>query len=111
MERDPLRLAWRTSPGRHLLGFLLLGLSAVALVFGLELIRVTTDVALRADDVAMEAATFLRIAIPLPREIASGPLVIFRGYELAVETLAVVAILGSVAIPLATAIFPSASTG
>ncbi len=105
MERDPLRLAWRTSPGRHLLGFLLLGLSAVALVFGLELIRVTTDVALRADDVAMEAATFLRIAIPLPREIASGPLVIFKGYELAVETLAVVAILGSVAIPLATAIF------
>ena len=53
----------------------------------------------------MEAATFLRIAIPLPREIASRPIVIFRGYELAVETLAVVAILGSVAIPLATA-FP-----
>jgi ABC-type multidrug transport system fused ATPase/permease subunit len=108
MERDPLRLAWKTSPGRHLLGFLLLALSAGALLFGFELIRVTTDVAMRAEGVAMDAATFLRVAIPLPREIASGPLVIFSGYSLDTRTLALVAILGVVLIPLVTAILSTA---
>ena len=43
MERDPLRLAWKTSPLRHLFGFLLLALAGLLLLFGLDLIRMVVD--------------------------------------------------------------------
>ena len=103
MERDPLRLAWKTSPWRHVFGFGLLTLSGLVLLFGLDLIRVATDIAMRAEDVAADAAGFLRLTIPLPREIAAGPLVVLEGFPLGPNALALVAIGGIVIIPLVMA--------
>lgn len=104
MERDPLRLTWKTSPWRHVLGFLLLTLSGLLLLLGLEMIRVATDIATGAPGIAADAAAFLRLAIPLPREIAAAPLVILPGFELAPDLLAFVAVCGLVLVPLVVAV-------
>lgn len=107
MERDPLRLAWKTSLWRHVVGLALLALSGVVLLLGLDLIRVATDIAMRAEGVAADAATFLRLTIPLPREIAAGPLVLFGGIPLGTEALALVAVGGIVVVPLVIAFLSS----
>ncbi|WP_210496222.1 ABC transporter ATP-binding protein [Microvirga antarctica] len=108
MERDPLRLTWKTTPWQHLLGFLVLALSGITLLIGLDLIRVATDVGVRAAAVAQDAATFLRLSIPLPREIADGPLVLVRGFALSEEQLTIIAIGGVVLVPLLIAVLHAA---
>ena len=98
MERDPLRLAWKTSPLRHILGFCLLLLAGLCLLAGLELIRTVVDRAVGADAAAPSA--LLPIVLTLPAGLWPEPLVLFPGITLGSEAFMVAAIGGILLLPL-----------
>lgn len=79
MERDPLRLAWKTNRARHLLGFLLLAVAGGLLVLGFDLARAVVDLAVGA---ASPAAPFLPLTISLPEAIGREAIVVFPGFRL-----------------------------
>ncbi|AWM88888.1 ABC transporter ATP-binding protein/permease [Microvirga sp. 17 mud 1-3] len=101
MERDPLRLAWKTDPARHLLGFLLLAVAGGLLVLGLHLVRMVTDLAMGAAD---PAAPFLSIALSLPEMTGRAPLVLFPGFTLAPDTHLKAAIGALILVPVLVAL-------
>ncbi|GEO15167.1 ABC transporter ATP-binding protein [Microvirga aerophila] len=104
MERDPLRLAWKTSPARHLLGFCLLTLAGFLLLIGLDLVRIVVARATGAPGASAAANTFLRIVITPPESIWVHPIVLFSGFELAPHTFAIATIGGLLVVPLLIAL-------
>ncbi len=101
MERDPLRLAWKTSPLRHLLGFLLLIAAGLLLVAGLDLIRHVVD---RAVAGAGDApGTLFRIMLTPPTGLWHEAIVLFPGFTPHPEALALVSIGGVLLIPVIVA--------
>jgi ABC-type multidrug transport system fused ATPase/permease subunit len=101
IERDPLRLAWKTSPVRHLVGFGLLALAGFLILTGFDLVRVLVDRATGGAEAWNAPATFLRIAISPPAGLWPGSLVLFPGFTLAPEAFALAAVVGILLIPLA----------
>ncbi|WP_414472473.1 ABC transporter ATP-binding protein [Microvirga sp. M2] len=102
MERDPLRLAWKTSPLRHGLGFALLALSGLLLLVGLELIRAVVERAVSGD--AAAPATLLRIVLPSAARLWPEPLVLFPGFALDPGTLTLASIGGILSVPFLIAL-------
>jgi len=98
MERDPLRLAWKTSPLRHLFGFLLLALAGLLLLLGLDLVRTVADRAVAG--AWREPATLLRVAFTPPSSLWREPLVEFSGFALGPDAFALVSIGGVVLLPI-----------
>lgn len=98
MERDPLRLAWRTSPLRHILGFCLLALAGLCLLIGFELIRTLVDMAVSGDAAAPTA--LLPIVLTLPASLWPEPIILFPGITLGSEAFRIAAIGGILLIPL-----------
>lgn len=96
MERDPLRLAWKTSPFRHLVAFSLLAFAGLCLLVALDLVRLVVDRATGGTD----AGPLLQIAVSPPRSLWSEPVVLFSGFNLSPDALAMVSIGGILAIPL-----------
>jgi hypothetical protein len=43
MERDPLRLVWRATPGHHVVAFVLLALAGALVLVGIDLVRLVLD--------------------------------------------------------------------
>ncbi|MGO4570661.1 ABC transporter ATP-binding protein [Microvirga sp. 2TAF3] len=101
MERDPLRLTWRTSPFRHLLGFLFLAAAGGLLVLGFDLIRIAVD---RTIGTGGTAGPFLRIAFSPPEIVAREPLVLFPGFDLSPEAHIQATIVAVVIAPLLIAL-------
>ncbi|MCD6072541.1 MAG: hypothetical protein K0S42_3057 [Microvirga sp.] len=101
IERDPLRLAWKTAPVRHLAGFGLLALAGVLILIGFDLVRQIVDRATGGPDAWNGPANFLRIAITSPADLWPGSLVLFPGFALDPETFALAAVIGVLLIPLA----------
>lgn len=98
IERDPLRLAWKTSPLRHLVGFGLLALAGLLILIGFDLVRIVVD---RATGGGWNTpAAFLRFAIHPPGQLWPEPLVLFPGFVLSPEAFAIAAIAGILIIPL-----------
>ena len=83
MERDPVRFVWRTTFGLHLL-LLVLILAMLPLTFmAVDLVRVILDDAVGGRAFVRDGmATLLRIAVPVPREVAPQPMVLFEGVVL-----------------------------
>jgi ABC-type multidrug transport system fused ATPase/permease subunit len=104
MERDPLRLAWKTNPARHVLGFILLTLAGFILLIGFDLVRIVVDRAIGPPALSGAANTFLRIVITPPESIWAQPIVLFSGFELSREIFAVATIGGIVLVPLLIAL-------
>ncbi len=102
MERDPLRLAWKTSPFRHILGFGLLVVAGFFLIAGLELIRTIVDRAV--DGTGSASGTLLRIAITPPADLWPRPLVLFPGVTLGPEAFGLASILGILLVPVLIAL-------
>jgi ABC-type multidrug transport system fused ATPase/permease subunit len=102
MERDPLRLAWKTSPLRHVLGFCLLALAGILLLIGLDLIRVVVDRAVAGGDAAPGA--LLRIVLTPSPSLWPEPLVLFPGVPLGPEAFSLVSIGGVLLVPLLVAL-------
>lgn len=103
MERDPLRLAWRTKPARHLLGFCLLMLAGLLLLVGLDLVRIVVDRAIGGGPAQAESA-FLRLVITPPASLWPEPIVLFSGITLGAEAFAVASIGGLVLVPVLIAL-------
>ncbi|WP_224313447.1 ABC transporter ATP-binding protein [Microvirga puerhi] len=101
MERDPLRLAWKTNRIRHLLGFLLLAAAGVFLVLGLDLVREVVDLAIGA---LSPTTPFLSIVFSLPALMGPEPFVLFPGLSLSPETHARASIAALVLVPLLIAL-------
>ncbi|HEU6441955.1 MAG TPA: ABC transporter ATP-binding protein [Microvirga sp.] len=102
MERDPLRLAWKTSPLHHVLGFALLALAGLLLLAGLDLIRSVVDWAVSGGSGA--PPPLLRIVVSPPASLWPEPLVLFPGFLLGSEAFPLVAIAGILVVPLAIAL-------
>jgi len=100
MERDPLRLAWKTTPARHLAGFLLLILAGLLLLLGLDLVRIVVDRAVGASGTEPAANVFLRLAITPPERLWAEPVVLFSGIPLGAETFAIATVGGLVLVPV-----------
>lgn len=100
MERDPLRLAWKTSPLRHLLGFLLLACAGFLLLFGLDLVRTVVDRAVGG----AAAGAFLRVAFDLPHSLSPEPLVLFAGIPLGPTATILVTAAAMALVPVAIAL-------
>ncbi|HEU4519155.1 MAG TPA: ABC transporter ATP-binding protein [Microvirga sp.] len=94
MERDPIRLAWTTSPGRHLVAGLLLLAAGVLVFAGLDLVRVAIDHLVGGRG----PAPLMRVAIPLPGGLA--PLVLIPGFTVEAASFRLVALAVLVAIPV-----------
>src|SRR5215207_8110883 len=99
MERDPLRLAWKTNPLRHIIGFLLLTLAGLLLLVGFDLVRIVVDGAIGGAGVSHASNAFLRIAIDPPDNLWSRPLVLFQGFDLGPDAFAAATIGGVVLVP------------
>ncbi|WP_134500691.1 ABC transporter ATP-binding protein [Microvirga pakistanensis] len=102
MERDPLRLAWKTSPLRHVLGFALLALSGLLLLAGLDLIRVVVDWAVSGT--GGTPPPLLRVVLTPPAGIRPEPLVLFPGIPLGPDVFLLAAIVGILLVPLLIAL-------
>ncbi|PVE20428.1 multidrug ABC transporter ATP-binding protein [Microvirga sp. KLBC 81] len=102
MERDPLRLAWKTSRLRHVFGFCLLALAGLCLLVGLELIRIVVDRAVAGGGSAPPA--LLRIVLTPPASVWPEPLVLFSGLTLSPETFTLASIGGILLIPVLIAL-------
>ena len=100
MERDPLRLAWKTSPFRHLVGFGLLAVAGLLILVGFDLVHDIVDRATGGAGGWDAPASFLRIAITPPADLHSEPLVLFPGILLGSEAFAVVSVVGILLVPL-----------
>src|SRR3712207_5414 len=98
MERDPLRLAWKTSPLRHLFGFLLLALAGFLLLAGLDLIRTMVDRAVAG--AWGEPAALLQVTLAPPASLWPRPLVLFPGFIVGPDAFALIAVGGVVLLPV-----------
>ena len=103
MERDPLRLAWKTKPARHLLGFGLLTLAGLLLLVGLDLVRIVVDRAIGGGPPLADTAV-LRFVITPPAGLWPEPLVLFPGFALGPEAFAIATIGGLVLVPVLIAL-------
>ncbi|MCB8819343.1 ABC transporter ATP-binding protein [Microvirga rosea] len=101
MERDPLRLAWKTNPARHLLGFLVLAITGILLVLGFHLIRTVVDLAVGATN---PSAPFLPIVFNLPAMVGRESVVVFSGFALSPDAHIRAAIGAAVLVPVLIAI-------
>jgi len=97
MERDPLRLAWKTSPLRHVFGFCLLALAGLCLLIGLELIRTVVDQTVSGGNPA--PAILLRVVLTPPANLWPHPLVLFPGITLNPEISALAPLAGMLIVP------------
>ncbi|MBF9233249.1 ABC transporter ATP-binding protein [Microvirga alba] len=104
MERDPLRLAWKTKPLRHVFGFLLLTIAGLFLLLGFDLVRIVVDRALAGGEVLEATSAFLRIAITPFGTVRAEPLVLFPGFALNRSAFAIASIGGVVLVPLLIAL-------
>lgn len=95
MERDPLRLVWRATPGLHLVAFALLAVCGALVLAGLDLVR------LALDGMAGYGAPepLLRLAISLPARLSETPLVLVPGIPLDPGPHGQAVLLGLVAVP------------
>lgn len=100
IERDPLRLAWKTSPFRHLIGFGLLALAGLLILIGLDLVRIVVARATGAAGGWSAPAPFLRIALDPPGHFWAEPIVLFSGFMLSPEAFALASVAGILLIPL-----------
>jgi ABC-type multidrug transport system fused ATPase/permease subunit len=100
VERDPLRLAWKTSPFRHLVGFGLLALAGLLILVGLDLVRIVVDRATGGAGSWNAPASLLRIAISPPVDLWPEPVVLFPGVLLGPEAFALASIVGILLVPL-----------
>ncbi|WP_262269031.1 ABC transporter ATP-binding protein [Microvirga yunnanensis] len=100
VERDPLRLAWKTSPGRHLVGLSLLALAGLLILLGFDLVRLVVDRATGGSGGWHAPATFLRIALSPPAALWPEPIVLVPGVVLGPEAFALASIVGILMIPL-----------
>jgi ABC-type multidrug transport system fused ATPase/permease subunit len=100
IERDPIRLAWKTSPARHLVGFGLLALAGFLILAGLDLVRLIADRATGGADAWNAPAPFLRIVLSPPADLWPGSLVLFPGFTLSSEAFALAAVAGVLLIPV-----------
>jgi ABC-type multidrug transport system fused ATPase/permease subunit len=87
MERDPLRLVWRTAPELHAVAFGVMLLMGGLLLAAFDLVRIVVDGGasdalprLAVDGGAANA--LLRIAVPWPASMGGGSLVLFEGLPL-----------------------------
>jgi ABC-type transport system involved in cytochrome bd biosynthesis fused ATPase/permease subunit len=97
MERDPLRLVWRTAPALHALAALVLLVLGGLFLAGIDLIRVLLD-----EVAAGRAGTtpFLRLAIAVPDRISETPFVLFPGLLLDPEAHRRAAVASVLAVPV-----------
>ncbi|WP_243369299.1 ABC transporter ATP-binding protein [Microvirga solisilvae] len=102
MERDPLRLAWKTSPLRHALGFCLLVLAGLCLLVGLELIRIVVDRAVAGD--ATAPAALLPIVLTPPSALWPQPIVLFSGIVLGPQSFTLASIGSILLVPVLIAL-------
>ena len=100
VERDPLRLAWKTSPFRHIVGLSLLALAGLLILVGFDLVRVVVDRATGAAGGWDAPAAFLRIAITPPGDLWPEPVVLFPGVLLGPEAFALTSVAGILLIPV-----------
>jgi len=100
MERDPLRLAWKTSPLRHAFGFFLLVLSGLLILLGLDLIRIVVDRAVEGAGADAAPAALLAIVISPPESLWQKPIVLFPGFDLGPDVFALASIGGIILIPI-----------
>jgi ABC-type multidrug transport system fused ATPase/permease subunit len=100
VERDPLRLAWKTSPFRHLVGFGLLALAGLLILVGFDLVRIVVDRATGGAGSWNAPASLLRIAISPPVDLWPEPVVLFPGVLLGPEAFALASIVGILLVPL-----------
>ena len=100
VERDPLRLAWKTSPVRHVVGFLLLALTGLLILIGFDLIRLLVDRATGGAGGWTVPAPFLRVAISPPAGLWPEPLVLFPGFALSPQGFALASVAGVLIVPL-----------
>ncbi len=101
IERDPLRLAWKTSPVRHVAGFGLLMLAGFLILIGFDLVRQIVDRATGGPEAWNAPAAFLRIALTPPANLWPGSLVLFPGFAVSPEAFALAAVIGVLVLPLA----------
>jgi ABC-type multidrug transport system fused ATPase/permease subunit len=104
MERDPLRLAWKTKPARHLAGFCLLALAGLLLLLGLDLVRMVVDRAVGGPGSTQAAGTVLRIVLTPPESLWAHPLVLFPGIALGSDAFAAATIGGLLLVPVLIAL-------
>lgn len=104
MEREPLRLAWKTNPLRHLFGLFLLALAGLLLLLGFDLIRVVVDRAVAGAGGEGAPAAFLRITASPPASLWPEPLVLFPGFVLDAPAFTLASIGGVLLIPILVAI-------
>lgn len=100
MERDPLHLAWKTSPVRHLLGFVLLVMAGLLLLAGFDLVRTAVDQAVGGTAPGAADTSLLRVAVNLPKSVLAQPLVLFPGIPLSPEAFRIAAAAGVVLVPI-----------
>jgi ABC-type multidrug transport system fused ATPase/permease subunit len=102
MERDPARLAWTTTPGRHLAAGVLLLVSGLLLVLELEFVRQLADGIGRAS--GDDTVRFLRLTLPLPAPVGVSPLMLFPGIALRASDAVAAALAGALAVPIVIAL-------
>ena len=95
MERDPLRLVWRATPGHHVVAFVLLALAGALVLVGIDLVRLVLDGLAGG----ARPAPLLHLAIPLPAPVSDGPLVLFGGFPLDRAAHEQAVLLGLLAVP------------
>ncbi|MEE1612959.1 ABC transporter ATP-binding protein [Microvirga sp. CF3016] len=100
VERDPLRLAWKTSPVRHLVGLSLLALAGLLILIGFDLVRLVVDRATGGAGGWPAPAPFLRVALSPPAGLWPEPIVLFPGVLLGPEAFALASVVGILLIPL-----------
>ncbi|MDQ4136565.1 MAG: hypothetical protein M3158_10305, partial [Pseudomonadota bacterium] len=95
MERDPLRLVWRATPGLHLVAFVLLAVTGTLVLVGLDLVRLVLDGVAGAN----VPTPLLRLAVPVPDRVSETPLVLFPGIPLDRASHRQAVLIGLVAVP------------
>lgn len=96
MERDPLRLAWKTSPGRHGLAILLLAIAGTALLATIVLVRAAVDQLVGG----APAESLFRLVLSPPAALGFAPIVLFRGFALEPAAARAAIVAGLILAPL-----------
>ncbi|MGO4706446.1 ABC transporter ATP-binding protein [Microvirga sp. 2MCAF38] len=99
MERDPLRLAWKTSPIIHILAMALLASAGALLALEFDLVRALVNEIMQPAP-ADVARHLLRIGISTPAGFHPESLILFEGFVLDAGTFRDVAIGMVIAIPV-----------
>ncbi|WP_112662134.1 ABC transporter ATP-binding protein [Microvirga flavescens] len=109
MERDPLRLAWKTSPSGNLLAMVLLILAGALLVLEFSLVRILVDEVLLAQ--APDAPRrFLPLAIAMPAGVHPSTIVLFEGFALDGSAFRQAVIGAALVVPVAIGLLLAAVT-